>query len=40
MSIFRSAELQGLNPVNKVLTDAKEMLARPEKEKIGFILAA
>lgn len=40
MSLFRSAELQGLNPVNKVLTDAKEMLARPEKEKIGFKLAA
>lgn len=40
MSLFRSAELQGLNPVDKVLTDAKEMLARPEKEKIGFKLAA
>lgn len=40
MSLFRSAELQGLNPVNKVLTDAKEMLVRPEKKKIDFKLAA
>lgn len=40
MSLFRSAELQGLNPVDKVLTDAKEMLVRPEKEKIDFKLAA
>jgi transposase len=40
MSLFRSAELQGLNPVDKVLTDIKNMIKRPEKENINFKLAA
>lgn len=40
MSLFRSAELQGLNPVDKVLTDIKNMVKRTEKENINFKLAA
>ncbi len=40
MSLFRSAELQGLNPVDKVLSDAKAMIGRTQKEDSTFKLAA
>ena len=40
MSLFRSAELQGLNPVDKVLSDAKDKLERTENENFNFKLAA
>lgn len=40
MSLFSSAELQGQNPVQKVLSDAKDMLASTEQEKIAFKKAA
>jgi transposase len=40
MSLFSSAELQGQNPVEKVLSDAKDMLASTEQEKIAFKKAA
>lgn len=40
MSLFRSAELQGLNPVDKVLADAKTMIGRTQKENSTFKLAA
>ena len=40
MSLFRSAELQGLNPVDKVLSDAKAMIERTQKENTAFKLAA
>ena len=40
MSLFRSAELQGLNPVEKILADAKALLSTTQKEKFTFKLAA
>ena len=40
MSLFRSAELQGLNPVKKILTDAKQLLAGYQMEQVIFKLAA
>lgn len=40
MSLFRSAELQGLNPVEKILADAKILLGATKKEKFTFKLAA
>jgi hypothetical protein len=40
MSLFRSAELQGLNPVEKILADAKALLGATQKEKFIFKLAA
>ncbi|MFH1672301.1 MAG: IS66 family transposase [Pseudomonadota bacterium] len=40
MSLFRSAELQGLNPVEKILADAKILLGATQKEKFTFKLAA
>jgi transposase len=40
MSLFSSAELQGQNPVEKVLSDAKDMLASTEQKKIAFKKAA
>jgi hypothetical protein len=36
MSLFSSAELQGLNPVEKVLCDIRGMLGRTKKENISF----
>jgi hypothetical protein len=40
MSLFRSAELQGLNPVDRVLSHAKDMLGMTGKENIAFKKAA
>lgn len=40
MSLFRSAELQGLNPVEKVAADAKTLLAGTQMEISTFKLAA
>lgn len=40
MSLFRSAELQGLNPVHKVLNDAKTMLGTKQQETIPYKKAA
>ena len=40
MSLFRSAELQGLNPVHQILTDAKTMIRRTQTENSTFKLAA
>jgi hypothetical protein len=40
MSLFSSAELQGLNPVEKVLGDIKAILSSTEKENIVFKKAA
>lgn len=40
MSLFRSAELQGLNPVEKVLADAKTLIGRTQNENTAFKLAA
>jgi transposase len=40
MSLFRSAELQGLNPVDKVLSDAKDKLESTENENLNLKLAA
>ena len=40
MSLFRSAELQGLNPVDKVLADAKALIGRTQNENTTFKLAA
>lgn len=36
MSLFSSAELQGLNPVEKVLSDIKDMLGKTKKESISL----
>jgi hypothetical protein len=40
MTIFRSAELQGLNPFDTVLHDAKNRLAAVREEDTAFKLAA
>lgn len=40
MSLFRSAELQGLNPVEKVAADSKTLLAGTQVENSTFKLAA
>jgi transposase len=40
MSLFSSAELQGLNPVEKVLADIKAILSSTEKKNIAFKKAA
>ena len=40
MSLFRSAELQGLNPVHKVLADAKTVIRKTQTENSTFKLAA
>jgi transposase len=40
MSLFRSAELQGLNPVSKVLNDAKNVLSCNDEENIPYKKAA
>ena len=40
MSLFRSAELKGLNPVDKVLTDTKALIGRTQKKNSAFKLAA
>ena len=40
MSLFGSAELQGLNPVGKVLGDAKALIGSAQNEKPAFKLAA
>ena len=40
MSLFRSAELQGLNPVHKVLANAKTVIRRTQTENSTFKLAA
>jgi transposase len=40
MSLFRSAELQGLNPVSKVLNDAKNMLVCNNEVNIPYKKAA
>ena len=40
MSLFSSAELQGLNPVEKVMDDAKVLISRRQKENSAFKLAA
>jgi hypothetical protein len=40
MSLFRSAELQGFNPVDKILADVKSLLAGTRQEKDNFPLAA
>ena len=40
ISLFRSTELQGLNPVEKILADAKILLGATQKEQFTFKLAA
>lgn len=40
MSLFSSAELQGLNPVEKVLADIKTILSSTEKKNTAFKKAA
>lgn len=40
MSLFSSAELKGLNPVEKILGDIKAILSSTEKENIAFKKAA
>ncbi len=40
MTLFRSAELQGLNPFDAVLHDAKKMIGAVDDEEIAFKLAA
>jgi hypothetical protein len=40
MSLFRSAELQGLNPVEKILADTKILVGATQKENFTFKLAA
>ena len=40
MSLFRSAELQGLNPVHQVMADAKIIIRRTQTENSTFKLAA
>ena len=40
MSLFSSTELQGLNPVEKVLCNIKDILGRAKKENISFKKAA
>jgi len=40
MSLFRSAELQGLNPVSKVLSDAKTILKCKDEESVPYKKAA
>jgi len=40
MSLFRSAELQGLNPVDKVLSDTKVILTAGNKQNAEYKLAA
>lgn len=40
MSLFRSAELQGLNPVEKLLADAKTLIGKDQKIIISFKEAA
>jgi len=40
MSLFRSAELQSLNPAEKTLADVKILLGATQKEKFTFKLAA
>jgi len=40
MSLFRSAELQGLNPVHQILADAKTMIRSTQTENFIFKLAA
>ena len=40
MSLFGSAELQGLNPVEKVLGDAKALIGSTQNENSAFKLAA
>lgn len=40
MSLFRSAELQGLNPVEKVATDSKTLLAGTQMQNSTFKVAA
>ena len=40
MSLFRSAELQGLNPVYKVMADAKTVIRSTQTENSTFKLAA
>jgi len=40
MSLFGSAELQGLNPVGKVLGDAKALIGSAQNEKPAFKFAA
>jgi transposase len=40
MSLFRSAELQGLNPVSKVLNDANNVLSCNNEENIPYEIAA
>jgi hypothetical protein len=40
MTLFRSAELQGLNPVDAVWDEVKSILGATREEKITFKLAA
>jgi transposase len=40
MSLFRSAELQGFNPVEKILADVKSLIADTRQKKDNFRLAA
>ena len=39
MSFFSSAELQGVNPVEKVMNDAKSLIGGSQKENFAFKLA-